>query len=537
MSVGPLTILDGVGGRTETKVASGDEDGHILISQQNKVLVMKISESAILQSWYSSPNQPIKAAANNQDNFSNCSCVVAYDECTVARVNNLGSKLAAFEKTTLKKNIFDLVAVKGDHLVVFMDGTVGSLKGLIKGDEEGTQDDWYSPPLLDTATDTLLDAFLLEDGPVASMVLLVKSGNDQLNMYYGRLGLGEEKPVLTGVETNVLGPMEDFLSWHVFTGKPGYLLLWKKSGEILYTEDFVGLKWRVVFNEPNCYDSEICAISKDYCAVASSKHGEDGGRLKIISIQFQFVSSEAHIKTTIHKGRGLYYVSDYLFVVGGGRIAFASVSQLNKQLDEYIGLGFNSLPRDESNTTFGAISLYQTLPKLYESGDINKVLEALTSSIDVPEDLIVDFVDYITDEKKNDIPNTERRDYLLGILDIELSHTVLAGELARLSMEQGLLLIELICSILEDSSLQPHIENRLLSWLDLILSTNYVNTVVAKDERTLSVLECVHAKITKLEAEVESASTLVSILDALPSLNFNQDKDLNAPYSIQIKDL
>ena len=31
------------------------------------------------------------------------------------------------------------------------------------------------------------------------------------------------------------------------------------------------------------------------------RHGEDGGSLKIISLQFELVSSEAHIKTTIHK--------------------------------------------------------------------------------------------------------------------------------------------------------------------------------------------------------------------------------------------
>jgi len=532
MSVGPLTILEGVGGKEVTKVVSGDDDDHILISQQNKVLVMRVSESAILQSWYSSPNQLVIAAANNQDHFLNCNCVIAYDENTVACVNNLGSKLPAFEKTRLSRNIFDVFAVKGDHLVVFVDGTVGSLRGLVKGHEEGDFAPWYSPAILNSTTDTLLDAFLLADGPVSIVVLIAKSGN-QLKLYHGRLSLGEEKPVLTGLVTKMLGPLDDFLSWHVFTGAPVYLLLWKKSGEILYTEDFTNLTWRTVFNEPNCYDSEICAISKDYCAIVSSKHDEDGGSLKIISLQFQLVSSEAHIKTTIHKGRGLFYVNDHLFVVGGGRIAFASVTQLDKQLDQYIGLGLN---KSTISKEFGALSLYQNLPKLYASGDMNKVLEAMTASIDVPEDLIVDFVDYITDEEKHDIPNVERRDYLRGLLDLELSHTVLAGELTRLSMQQSLLLIELSCLILEDLSLDPLQENRLLSWIDLVLSINYVNTVVSKDERTLSVLEWVLEKMIKLEKEVEATSSLCSIIEALPSLSPTQQENNNVPYSIKIMD-
>ena len=32
-----------------------------------------------------------------------------------------------------------------------------------------------------------------------------------------------------------------------------------------------------------------------------------------------------------------------------------------------------------------------------------KVLEAMTGSLDVPEELVVDFVDYITDVEKHDI--------------------------------------------------------------------------------------------------------------------------------------
>jgi len=533
MSVGPITILDGVGGRDETKVVAGDEDGHILISQNNKVLVMKVSESAILQSWYSSPNQPVIAAVNNQEIFPNSTCVVAYDGSTVAAVNNLGTKLTAFEKTILARKVFTLVAVKDDHLVVFIDGTVGSLKGLIQGHKEGDQEECYSAPILDTASETLLDAFILE-GSVSSLILVSKSLNGELKLTYGRMSLGEEKPVITGLQSNILGKFEDFLSWDVFTGSPAYLLLWKKSGEILYTEDFVGLNWRTVDTQPNCYDSEICAISKDFCAVACSRHGEDGGKLMIISIQFQCVSSEAPLKTTVHKGRGLYYVCDYLFIVGGGRIAFGSVTDLDKNLDEFIGQGYSETI--DSVPTFGALSLYQTLPKLYESGDTNKILEAFTTSVDVPEDLIVDFVDYITSEKSSNITTDEKKEILKSVFSIALSDKVLACELARLSMEQGLTLLEFSLSILEDSTLDPVCENRLVSWIDLILSTHYVNVVVAKDERAKSVLDALYTRVLQLEMEIFTVSNLVSLLDSLSSLA-QAKAETTHDYSIQIRDL
>ena len=42
-------------------------------------------------------------------------------------------------------------------------------------------------------------------------------------------------------------------------------------GEILYTENFDELDWRTVFTEPDCYDSEICAISKDFYAITCSR--------------------------------------------------------------------------------------------------------------------------------------------------------------------------------------------------------------------------------------------------------------------------
>ena len=59
--------------------------------------------------------------------------------------------------------------------------------------------------------------------------LYSKSGN-KLKLLHGRLSMNEDNPVLSGMETRILGKFDDFLSWHVYTGKPVYLLLWKKSG-------------------------------------------------------------------------------------------------------------------------------------------------------------------------------------------------------------------------------------------------------------------------------------------------------------------
>ena len=58
-------------------------------------------------------------------------------------------------------------------------------------------------------------------------------------MTYGRLTIGEEKPVIIGVKSNILGRVEDFLSWNVYAGKvftdePAYMLLWKKTGIVIY---------------------------------------------------------------------------------------------------------------------------------------------------------------------------------------------------------------------------------------------------------------------------------------------------------------
>jgi len=534
MSVGPLTILQGVGGREETKITEGEEDGLILISQENKVMVMKANESAIIHTWYSSTNQPVVTATKNQDNFENCNYVIVYDEKTVARVNNLGSKLPAFEKTKLKRDVVTLKPMKGDHLVIFTDGTISSLKGLIKSEEDGTSsDDWYSStPIINTGTETILDTYLLQHGAVASIIHIINS-DSQLKLCHARLGSsGEgEKPVLSGVEIITLGPMEEFQAWDVYTGTPGYVLLWKKSGEILYSESFTAPSWIHIHKETNSYDSEICALSKDYCAIAFSKHDEDGGSLQIISLQFKLVSSEAALKTTIHKGRGLFYVSDYLFMVGGGRVAFGTVTELNKQLDEYIGLGM------DANNQFGTMSLYQNIPKLLEAGDLNKAVQIMTASLDVPEDLVLDFLQHITNEEKNQLTTEERKEYLGKVIHLELSNIVLASELARLDIKQSLLLIELICSILEDGDLPVQNETRLVSWLDLILSNNYVHTVVSKDERTSNVIEVAYQRILTLQQEMEAAIDLTSILTALPSLYLNKHDDNTSSYSIQIKHL
>merc|ERR1719383_949571 len=304
----------------------------------------------------------------------------------------------------------------------------------------------------------------------------------------------------------------------------------------MYCNELDGeMAWREVYRLENCYDADIVAVSNNHFAVMYSKTNEDQGHLNLISIPFQLLSAEANLKTTIHKGRGLFAVNGYLFVVGGGRVAFSQLTNLNKQLDQYIGVQMKiedlSNESDES-----ALSLYLQLPKLYQKGDLKSIVETLTTRVDVPEDLVVDFVDHVTDPKSK-IKLDDQLELLQPIIDQEYSHTILLAELARLTLDQSLLMLEIICSILDDDSTAPVTEKRLFMWIETLIGNHYVQIVLSKDNRSAELMERIHGVIRRREAAIKESDLLQSSWKALTTLNLPEQEDTQLPYSIQIIEL
>jgi len=538
MSLGTLTVLNGVGGIDETQVIEGDEEGHVVLIQKHKVMVMKVSEACILQTWYSSSNQPVVSAARNKDNFDSCTYLVGYDSNLVARVSNLGSKTSAFPKTKLRKDVFRLITSKGDHFVVFKDGSVGSLKALTptEGEEiEMEEEDLYGKGIL-LKDEELLEVVLLAEGS-SQLFAYVTVKDGELFLVRSRLGVNSDSsnPLLLAVTRSNLGPRSDVISWDIFPGESSYMLIWKKSGGIMYCNDLEAQVWREVYRLENCYDADIAAVSNNHFAVMYSRTNEDTGHLNLISIPFQLLSAERNLKTTIHKGRGLFAVNGYLFIVGGGKVAFSQLTNLTKQLDQYIGVQMKiedlSKELDES-----AFSLYLHLPKLYKKGDLKSIVETLTTRIDVPEDLIVEFVDHVTDSKTK-IKFDDQLELLQPIISQEYSHTILQAELARLTLDQSLLMLEIICSILDDEDVTAVLEKRLLMWMELLIGNHYVQIVLSKDNRTAEVMDRTDSVIRRTEAANKEYSLLQSSLKALTMLEPPQQEDLHFPYFIQILEL
>lgn len=100
----------------------------------------------------------------------------------------------------------------------------------------------------------------------------------------------------------------------------------------------------------------------------------------------------------------------------------SKIEDLSKELDE------------SASVTF--------LPKLTK-GDLKAIVETLTTRIDVPEDLIVEFVDHVTDFKTK-IKSDDQLELLQPITTTRSTVTPFQAELARLSLDQSLLMLEII---------------------------------------------------------------------------------------------
>jgi len=526
MSVGQLSLLSGVGGFDEIQVQDGDDDNQVLIVQRNKVMVMKLSEASILHTWYGNQNQNIVAAVRNQDVFEECSVVVGFGEKQVALVNNLGSKINAFKKITLAKRLTGVLKLKGDHLGVMADGSLASLSQALEDDSIA-----YSEPVL-SDKEKLLEARLV-DKTTSLYVVFVVEENNILHLVKSRLMVSDGAMSVSATTKLSLGTRSEIQSWDIYSEEQPYVILWNKSGSISINRSLEEGGWTKVFTLENCNDTSIAALSPQYFAIMYTKHGDDGGHLDIVSIDYQVRTSEAKLKTTVHKGRGLHYVRGHLFGVGGGRIVVAPVSDLNKEQDEFLGVHMNPAECEELPT---ALQLYGQLPNLYKIGDSKGILNLLQSCIDVPEDILVDYLNFISSSDKHNLSDADRLEILNSVFTIDFSDTLMQQELSRLSLDQVLLLLETVCSLLQADDLNPQKEKRLFEWLELLLDNNYVQIVLAKDEKTSRVMGEVCSWAASREHSLKEFSRVCSTLSLMstisPDVSCSAEEKL--PYDIQI---
>jgi len=541
MSLGRLTILSGLGGLEETQVVVGEENGQVLLVQGKKAMVIDVSETAVLHTWFSSNTNTITTAARNKDVFDNCSYVIAYNGQMLTRVGNLGTKLEAFPKTKLDKEVKSIFALHNGHYLVFKDGSVGLLSKLIEDESEKKYDAQQSDGILEDGTN-LIDVYLYEEGDALTFLLYITEKGNNIYLHKSRLKMNVDtrEPFLASTLVTKLGTKDEILVWDVYTGDKPFVLVWKTSGEIMYSSLF-SETWEEIFKLEHCTDAAITALTENYFAVMYTKKDEDKGKLQIISINLQCVSSETTLKTTVHIGKGLYFVGGYIFIVGGGRVGLATVSNLTSKINDHIGCYVTTDFDNDIEKLPSSMKLYRLLPNLYKQQNVNEIVALLTKSVDVPEDILVDFLSYVTDSKQN-LTIKDQKNYLKQVMGFGYCEIELVGELSRLRLEQVLLLLEIILSWLDENP-NAESERRLLSWLDHLIANHYIQIVVSKDERTISIMEQVFQRVFQLErylAELRDMNTCMTNLiniQAPPIEEEEGDERERLPCTIQFLNL
>ena len=345
----------------------------------------------------------------------------------------------------------------------------------------------------------------------------------------------------------------ELLSWNLWTGTNPYMVIWKKSGELMKA-DLSGdsstsvtttssssssntLLFKQILSMKGCTDTDVAALSSDHIAILYTGKTEDRGSVSIVSTNFGLVSSTAKLKTSGHNGRALHALHGHLFLLCLGKVSLARIDFSQRQLESFLGFQMTPDALEASvKESDEALSLYLSLPKLYKKGDLSAVADALIKHYDTPDDLVVDFLAHVTDPKR-EIESAERVYLLRPVLCHCHTDVSIISELSRLNFDQALGVLEVVCACLADAVVTPEEEEMLLTWTEFLLGNHYVDLVLSKDDKSLRVMTQMDKLLSRSQETIKENLELESTASALDCLQLESPVLPNFYSSVQMHEI
>jgi len=466
-------------------VTEGEVSNQVVVTQGEKVVLFNIEDNCVEQTWYGGTGRGIKSAVSALGLYGTVRVIIVVDKRTIVW-GDKENKVENCDQLELNKDIRNLVVLGMQHWVVFEDGSVEQLEYFKNTDIE----DWaVSNPVVKEAV--ILQTRLVQTSSHTVLTHLVKDSNkSDLVVVKGHVVLDSETQ---SHSVKVMDRTTVCLASEVVCfdlAMDSTVAMIKTSGSLC------------VFNTKTSTEEEVMKISStQHISLVHTTANQvavmgalaEGGFLQLISTQYRAVVAESKIKTTSHKGKGMFLVGGRLYLTISSKVMSVQLgSNLMGGLDMLLG----KLAEPQAQIS------YNVIPDLIKDNNINKLEATITRLQDIPEQLVLDCIIYFLDNES--VTESDLQRYLGVLFSRSISQAVMSEEVTRLSLEQVIKLFNVLDILLHQSLPEEDCEEEnVMEWVSLLVTSHYMQLVVSRDKDILDMVNKLQDTVKKVQVSVK----------------------------------
>jgi len=496
-------------------VTEGHTSNHVVVEQGEKVVTYNMEDNCVEQTWYGGTGRSIQSAVSAMGLFGTVKIIMVVDNDTIVWGDE-ENKVENCEKLSLYKNVRELVVLDKVHWVIFEDGTVEQLMYFKNTERE----EWVkSSPVLEETV--ILQTRLVQTSSHLVLTHLVKNKNTgTLEVVRGNVVLDSENKshTLTMVKMTPMCLAEEVVCYDL--AQDSSVAMIKTSGALCIFNTKNSMEEEVM-KVPSTLNSSVINTAANQVAVMGSL--SEGGYLQLISTQYRAVVVEMKVKTTSHKGRGMFLVGGKLFLLISSRIMSIELgTHLRGGLDMMLGKLAEPQPQ---------IS-YNVIPDMIKEKDTNKLMSIITNLQDIPEQLVLDCIIHLLDTVTSE---ADLQRYLGILFSQNISQPVMSEEVARLSLEQVIVLFKVLDNLIHENQTDvENVDKSVLEWVSLLVTSHYMQLVVSRDKDTLDMVNRMQNTIKQVQESVKMMTDSKVLVHNIMNTKIPPIKNNNQAYCIEI---
>jgi len=498
-------------------VTEGSSPNQVVVVQGDKVVVFNIEDNCVEQTWYAGTGRRIQSAVSALGLWGTVKVVMVADKRTIV-MGDVEIKVENCEKLELNKGIRELLVVDKLHWVVFEDGSVEQLQYF----KDTEVEEWVTnPPMVEKEMIILQTRIVQTSSHIVLTHLVRDQSTGSLAVMRGNVVLDSETQshsVAMVSKTNICLAEEVVCA---DLARDSSVAIIKTNGLLCIFNTNTSTEEEVM-RVPSTLHSSLTHTMANQVAVMGSL--AEGGFLQLISTQYRAVVAESKVKTTSHKGKGLFLVGEKLYLCISSRIMS---TQLGIHLKGGLDMMLGRLAEPQAQIS------YNLIPDLIKENDMKKLEAAITTMQDIPEQLLLDCIIHILDTEATEA-ELQR---LLGILfSRSISQAVMSEEVTRLSLEQVIQLCRVLETLImhkqgEDSVSE---DKNLLEWVGLLVTSHYMQLVVSRDKDTLDMVNRIQDTVKQVQESVKLMIDSRVLVHNIINTNIPPVKNNNQAYCIEI---
>jgi len=496
-------------------VTDGHTSNQVVVLQGDKVVTLNIEDNCVEQTWYGGTGRTIKSAVPALGLFDTIKLIMVVNKDTIVWGDS-ENKVENSEMLKLHKDIRQLFILDKIHWVVFEDGSIEQLRYFKTNDRE----EWVKSSLVVEKEVTILQTRLTQTSSHIVLTHLVENKSTMsLEVVQGNVVLDSvsQTHTVTSVSRTPICLAAEVVCFDLAQDSVAMI---RTSGALCIFNILTKLEEEVMLL-PSTLHSSVTYTGINQVAIMGSL--SEGGFLKIVNTQYKAVVADTKVKTTSHKGKGMFLVGGKLFLAISSRILSLELgSHLRGGLDTMLG----KLAEPQTQIS------YNVIPDLLKHNDTTKLESVINNLQDIPEQLILDCILHFLD---SEIPEVDLQHNLCILMSRNISPPVMSEEVTRLSMKQVIKMCKILDTLINQNQEEVLIEDKnLLEWVSLLLTSHYMQFVVSRDQDTLEMVNRLQDTVKQVQ---ESAKVMVDskvLVHNIMNTKLPPVKNNNLAYCIEI---